>query len=145
MSSSPTLARDSLEVEPAAAGVRSGHPGGDARDAALAAAAAAFAPLPREGGGPAAASLACRGEAAAAARDADATVRDPVAAAAAAVGLPRLPGVITVDSRASGRREAQLLLTFVLLVIAGTGNKVFQKLQAIPMYNYPNSLNLLQK
>lgn len=36
-----------------------------------------------------------------------------------------------------------LLLSFVLLVIIGTGNKIFQKLQAIPMYNYPNSLNLI--
>jgi drug/metabolite transporter (DMT)-like permease len=36
-----------------------------------------------------------------------------------------------------------LLLSFILLVIIGTGNKIFQKLQAIPMYNYPNSLNLI--
>lgn len=41
--------------------------------------------------------------------------------------------------------ETKLLVTFLLMVVVGTVNKVFQKLQAIPMYNYPNSLNLLQK
>ncbi|KAL3774347.1 hypothetical protein ACHAW5_006512 [Stephanodiscus triporus] len=41
-------------------------------------------------------------------------------------------------------REAKLLMAFLLMVIVGTGNKIFQKLQAIPMYNYPNSMNLIQ-
>ena len=45
----------------------------------------------------------------------------------------------------SSQEETKLLITFLLMVIVGTANKVFQKLQAIPMYNYPNSLNLLQK
>lgn len=45
----------------------------------------------------------------------------------------------------SSKEETKLLITFLLMVIVGTANKVFQKLQAIPMYNYPNSLNLLQK
>jgi len=44
----------------------------------------------------------------------------------------------------SNQQETKLLITFLLMVIVGTANKVFQKLQAIPMYNYPNSLNLLQ-
>ncbi|KAL7545751.1 hypothetical protein ACHAWF_009104 [Thalassiosira exigua] len=44
----------------------------------------------------------------------------------------------------SSQQETKLLVTFLLMVIVGTANKVFQKLQAIPMYNYPNSLNLLQ-
>ncbi|KAL7542049.1 hypothetical protein ACHAXR_012351 [Thalassiosira sp. AJA248-18] len=44
----------------------------------------------------------------------------------------------------SSQQETKLLITFLLMVIVGTANKVFQKLQAIPMYNYPNSLNLLQ-
>ena len=45
----------------------------------------------------------------------------------------------------SGKEETKLLITFLLMVVVGTANKVFQKLQAIPMYRYPNSLNLLQK
>ena len=45
----------------------------------------------------------------------------------------------------NSQEETKLLITFLLMVIVGTANKVFQKLQAIPMYNYPNSLNLLQK
>ena len=49
------------------------------------------------------------------------------------------------DADRSSQEETKLLITFVLMVIVGTANKVFQKLQAIPMYNYPNSLNLLQK
>ena len=45
----------------------------------------------------------------------------------------------------SGKEETKLLITFLLMVVVGTANKVFQKLEAVPMYNYPNSLNLLQK
>jgi len=41
-------------------------------------------------------------------------------------------------------QEMKLLLTFLLMVVVGTGMKIFQKLQAIPMYNYPSSLNLIQ-
>ena len=41
--------------------------------------------------------------------------------------------------------DTKLLISFLLMVIVGTGSKVYQKLGAIPMYNYPNSLNLLQK
>mmetsp|Transcript_7888 Transcript_7888/g.17119 ORF Transcript_7888/g.17119 Transcript_7888/m.17119 type:complete len:640 (-) Transcript_7888:89-2008(-) len=54
------------------------------------------------------------------------------------------PGVIVADASVSNSEETKLLITFLLMVIVGTANKVFQKLQAIPMYNYPNSLNLLQ-
>jgi len=39
--------------------------------------------------------------------------------------------------------ERMLLIVFVLMVIVGLGNKVFNKLMTIPMYNYPNFLNLL--
>lgn len=46
--------------------------------------------------------------------------------------------------KSKAQEETKLLITFLLMVIVGTANKVFQKLQAIPMYNYPNSLNLLQ-
>lgn len=40
------------------------------------------------------------------------------------------------DSRA-------LVISFVLMVVIGLGNKIFQKLQTIPMHNYANSLNLM--
>ena len=50
-----------------------------------------------------------------------------------------------VDPDSSSKEETKLLITFLLMVVVGTANKVFQKLQAIPMRNYPNSLNLLQK
>ena len=54
--------------------------------------------------------------------------------------------VATVDdSGGSQQSEKKLLISFVLMVIVGTGNKIFQKLQAIPMYNYPNWMNLIQK
>ena len=29
------------------------------------------------------------------------------------------------------------------MLLIGSGNKIFQKLQTLPMYNYPNFLNLL--
>ena len=49
------------------------------------------------------------------------------------------------DGGGSRRSEKKLLVSFVLMVIVGTRNKIFQKLQAIPMYNYPNLMNLIQK
>lgn len=42
----------------------------------------------------------------------------------------------------SQARDTKLALVFGLLVIFGAGNVVFGKLQAVPMYNYPNFLNL---
>ena len=36
-----------------------------------------------------------------------------------------------------------LVVSFVLMVFVGLGNKVFQKLMTIPMHNYPNYLNLM--
>jgi hypothetical protein len=50
-----------------------------------------------------------------------------------------------VHKGSTSRHETKLLISFILMVIVGTGNKIFQKLQAIPMYNYPNSMNLIQK
>lgn len=47
------------------------------------------------------------------------------------------------DFERSKHQETKLLITFILMVVIGTANKIFQKLQAIPMYNYPNTLNLL--
>jgi len=60
---------------------------------------------------------------------------------------PHYDAVNTDDDNASSSRPSQemkLLLTFLLMVVVGTGMKIFQKLQAIPMYNYPSSLNLIQ-
>jgi drug/metabolite transporter (DMT)-like permease len=39
--------------------------------------------------------------------------------------------------------DTNLMIAFVLMVFVGLGNKVFNKLMTIPMYNYPNFLNLL--
>jgi len=50
----------------------------------------------------------------------------------------------TITSSSRPSQEMKLLLTFLLMVVVGTGMKIFQKLQAIPMYNYPSSLNLIQ-
>ena len=38
--------------------------------------------------------------------------------------------------------DAKLMLVFALLVLFGSGNSILMKLAAIPMYNYPNFLNL---
>mmetsp|Transcript_18837 Transcript_18837/g.38033 ORF Transcript_18837/g.38033 Transcript_18837/m.38033 type:complete len:631 (+) Transcript_18837:79-1971(+) len=60
---------------------------------------------------------------------------------------PHYDAVNTDNDNASSSRPSQdmkLLLTFLLMVVVGTGMKIFQKLQAIPMYNYPSSLNLIQ-
>ncbi|CAM9732854.1 unnamed protein product [Sphacelaria rigidula] len=40
------------------------------------------------------------------------------------------------------RRQRGLLFSFVAMVFVSLANKVFQKLETIPMYNYPNFLNL---
>jgi len=40
-------------------------------------------------------------------------------------------------------KSRNLLISFCLMLFVGLGNRIFQKLQTIPMYNYPNFLNLL--
>ncbi|CAH0517552.1 unnamed protein product [Peronospora belbahrii] len=40
-------------------------------------------------------------------------------------------------------RDLKLLVSFIAMVFVGLGNKIFQKLQTIPMHNYPTFLNLL--
>eukprot|EP00752_Nemacystus_decipiens_P011032 g9801.t1 len=40
------------------------------------------------------------------------------------------------------RRQRGLLLSFAAMVFVSLANKVFQKLETIPMYNYPNFLSL---
>lgn len=44
------------------------------------------------------------------------------------------------ETKASGN---ELLIYFCLMVFVGLGNKIFNKLETIPMYNYPNFLNML--
>ncbi len=39
-------------------------------------------------------------------------------------------------------KQRALLLSFMALVVVGLGNKIFQKLQTYPMYNYPYFLSL---
>ncbi|KDO33602.1 hypothetical protein SPRG_01600 [Saprolegnia parasitica CBS 223.65] len=42
-----------------------------------------------------------------------------------------------------GSSSSRLPLVFLALIVIGLGNKIFQKLQTIPMHNYPNFINLL--
>ncbi len=46
------------------------------------------------------------------------------------------------NTKTNTARLVKLVLSFILLLISGTCTVVFMKLQAIPMYNYPNFLNL---
>jgi drug/metabolite transporter (DMT)-like permease len=50
-----------------------------------------------------------------------------------------LPTTVTEEAKDS----KALAVAFVGMVFVGLGNKVFNKLMTIPMYNYPNFLNLL--
>lgn len=50
----------------------------------------------------------------------------------------------TDDSSTIKKKDDRMLaIVFCLMVVIGLGNKVFNKLQTIPMYNYANFLNLL--
>lgn len=49
-------------------------------------------------------------------------------------------GVVGMNKKKDSRL---LLITFVLMLFIGLGNKIFQKLMTLPMRNYPNFLNLL--
>jgi len=40
-------------------------------------------------------------------------------------------------------KTSSLAISFCAMIVIGSGNKIFQKLQTVPMYNYPNFLNLL--
>ena len=44
---------------------------------------------------------------------------------------------------AASRKNRVLIISFVLLVISGLGNKIFQKLMTEPMQNYPYTLSQL--
>jgi len=53
------------------------------------------------------------------------------------------PLIEKIDDEAEQKRKNRMLMiSFAALVVVGLGNKVFQKLQTIPMYNYPYFLNL---
>jgi hypothetical protein len=41
------------------------------------------------------------------------------------------------------RRSKMLLFSFIVMVFVGLGNKIFNKLQTLPMHNYPYFLSLL--
>lgn len=41
------------------------------------------------------------------------------------------------------RRSNMLIFSFVVMVFVGLGNKIFNKLQTLPMHNYPYFLSLL--
>lgn len=52
--------------------------------------------------------------------------------------------VLTEDSGGEKEKDSTaLLIVFLLMVVVGLGNKIFQKLMTIPMHNYPNFLNIL--
>jgi len=59
---------------------------------------------------------------------------------------PLLPGDATngpnTAQMSESKRKRALLVSFIGLVIIGLGNKIFQKLQARPMYNYPYFLSV---
>ena len=59
----------------------------------------------------------------------------------------RLPDAVeNGQSSARGsdhQRSRNLIVSFLLMIVIGSGNKVFMKLQTIPMANYPLFLNLL--
>lgn len=48
-----------------------------------------------------------------------------------------------LDEEAKKKKEKLLLLSFLAMLFVGLLNKIFNKLMTIPMYNYPNTLNLL--
>jgi len=51
---------------------------------------------------------------------------------------------VDCNTAGTGQEDDKTLMgLFVLMVVIGSANKIFSKLQTIPMYNYPNSMNLL--
>lgn len=56
---------------------------------------------------------------------------------------PLLPTSTPEDPELKAKqKQRMLLLSFLALVVVGLGNKIFQKLQTYPMYNYPYFLSL---
>jgi len=52
------------------------------------------------------------------------------------------PVAETKDEDKKAGRSTALLISFLLMVVIGLGNKIFQKLQTIPMYNYAYFLSI---
>jgi len=50
---------------------------------------------------------------------------------------------VPVETSKEKQNQKMLLISFLLLIVIGLGNKIFQKLQTYPMNNYPYFLNLL--
>jgi drug/metabolite transporter (DMT)-like permease len=48
-----------------------------------------------------------------------------------------------IEDEGKASDTKMLVISFAAMVVVGLGNKIFQKLQTIPMYNYPLFLNLL--
>lgn len=68
-------------------------------------------------------------------------VREELTAEVLNSDLQRAP---TDEENAAKEKDGKaLIIAFVGMVFVGLGNKVFNKLMTIPMYNYPNFLNLL--
>lgn len=57
--------------------------------------------------------------------------------------LNNVEGTPHEEKKPEESKTKMLVISFVCLVVAGLGNKVFQKLETIPMYNYPYFLNLM--
>ena len=51
--------------------------------------------------------------------------------------------LVSAQKPAEADESRSLAIAFVLMVLIGLGNKIFQKLETIPMHNYANSLNLM--
>lgn len=61
------------------------------------------------------------------------------------LGTPSMP--LSKEEEADAAKAASnanaLMISFFAMVVVGTGNKIFQVLQFIPMYNYPLFVNML--
>ena len=47
------------------------------------------------------------------------------------------------DEKKQYYHSKMLLVSFIAMIVIGLGNKIFQKLQTLPMHNYPFFLNLM--
>jgi len=54
-----------------------------------------------------------------------------------------LPPSQAQDPASDRHKQRMLVISFLFLIVVGLGNKIFQKLQTLPMYNYPYFLGLL--
>lgn len=70
-------------------------------------------------------------------------VREELTAEVLLSDLQRAAAEEEEENAAPKKDGKALAIAFVSMVFVGLGNKVFNKLMTIPMYNYPNFLNLL--